>query len=80
MTVWSGPGLHQRDVQRTLASVGAQSFAGSVDLELWEIDASPNPDDFLGRYTVRASEAGDGPKTASFSQSGALYRVVYRVA
>ena len=44
------------------------------------MDASPNPDDFLGRYTVLSSEAGAGPKTASFSQSGALYRVVYRVA
>ncbi len=77
--VWSGQDFTS-GTSRTLASVGAQSFSGSTDMELWEIDASPNPDDFLGRYTVRASEAGAGPKTASFSQSGALYRVVYRVA
>jgi hypothetical protein len=77
--VWSGEGFAS-GTSRTLAGVAAQAFAGSADLELWELDAAPNADDFLGRFTVRAAEAGAGPKTASFSQSGALYRVVYRVA
>ena len=78
-TIWSGEGFASGTSQ-SLASVAAQSFNTSTDMELWELDAAPNPDDFLGRYTVRASEAGAGPKTATFSQSGALYRVVYRVA
>jgi hypothetical protein len=78
-TIWSGQGF-ARGTSQPLATVPAQSFANAADVELWEADAAPNADDFLGRYTVSASEAGAGPKTATFSQSGALYRVEYRVA
>jgi hypothetical protein len=78
-TVWSGEGFASGTSQ-SLISVAAQPFNTSTDMELWEIDAWPNPDDFLGRYTVRAAEAGAGPKTATFSDDGALYQVSYRVA
>jgi cytochrome oxidase Cu insertion factor (SCO1/SenC/PrrC family) len=78
-TIWSGQNFASGTSQ-SLAGVAAASFASSTDMELWEEDAAPNADDFLGRYTVRASEAGAGPKTATFNQSGALYRVVYRVS
>ena len=78
-TIWSGQGFASGTSQ-SLLSVAVQPFASSTDVELWEADAAPNPDDFLGRYTVRESEAGAGPKTATFNQSGALYRVAYRVA
>jgi hypothetical protein len=77
--VWSGEGFAS-GTSRTLGGVASQPFTGSTDMELWEIDAAPNADDFLGSFTVRSSEAGAGPKTATFSQSGALYRVSYRVA
>ncbi|MGH2351118.1 MAG: hypothetical protein ACRDJN_05830 [Chloroflexota bacterium] len=78
-TVWSGQGF-RRGTSQSLIAVAAQPFAKAADLELWEADAAPNPDDFLGRHTVRESEAGSGSRTASFDQSGALYRVTYRVA
>ena len=78
-TVWSGQNF-ARGTNVPLSGVAAQPFSNSVNMELWEADASPNADDFLGNYTVRASEAGAGSKTASFNQSGALYRVVYRVS
>ena len=78
-TVWSGDGFAS-GTSRSLASVAAQPFLTSVDMELWEADAAPSPADYLGAYTARAAEAGSGPHTASFSRQGALYRVVYRVA
>jgi hypothetical protein len=78
-TVWSGQHFASGTSQ-TLISVAAQPFNTTTDMELWEIDAWPNPDDFLGSYTVRAAEAGAGPKTATFSGDGALYQVSYRVA
>ena len=77
--VWSGDGF-VKGTSRSLASVAAQPFLTSVDMELWEADAAPSPDDYLGTYTARAAEAGTGPHTASFRRQGALYRVVYRVA
>ncbi|HEX2033494.1 MAG TPA: hypothetical protein VHS99_04850 [Chloroflexota bacterium] len=77
-TVWSGQGF-ARGTSQSLATVPAQPFSGAVDMELWEVDAAPNADDLLGRHTVREGEAGAGPQSASFNQSGALYQVVYRV-
>jgi hypothetical protein len=77
--VWSGEGF-VRGTSRSLASVAAQPFLTTTDIELWEADAAPSPDDYLGTYTARAAESGSGPHTATFSRQGALYRVVYRVA
>jgi hypothetical protein len=78
-TIWSGQGF-AKGTSLPLSTVPPQPFANAAELELWESDAAPNADDFIGRHTVRANEAGTGPKTATFNQSGALYRVVYRVA
>ncbi|MBD3886683.1 hypothetical protein IFO70_34055 [Phormidium tenue FACHB-886] len=53
-------------------------MSGSSDvLRLFENDVFK--DDFLGGHTVRASEAGLGERTASFTGGGANYSLVYEV-
>jgi hypothetical protein len=53
-------------------------MSGASDtLRLFEDDVFK--DDFLGSHTVRASEAGLGERTASFTRNGANYSLVYEV-
>jgi hypothetical protein len=81
VTVWSGTGF-SRGESAPLSTVAPRPFpnTGVVAMELWEQDAAPNPDDFLGRVTISADVAGSGSRTANFTQSSAEYRVIYRVS
>jgi hypothetical protein len=55
-----------------------RNMSGSSDvLRLFEIDLFR--DDFLGRHTVYASEAGLGERTANFTRAGAHYSLAYEV-
>lgn len=49
---------------------------GSVSLH---DEDSPDPDDFLGSWTVSQTEADQGDRVATFSRDGARYTMIYSV-
>lgn len=76
--VWSNNDFSDGE-SASLTSVPARAFTGSITLELYEDDVSPNAGDFLGRKVITEADAGPGPLTAKFTGNGAEYVITYRV-
>ena len=61
---------------RDLEGYADIGFNNSITIELWDDDTF-DPDDFLGRNTIRCSYDSDG--VVRFTEDGANYKLYYRV-
>ncbi len=65
----------------TVQGIGTSLTVGSQpSIDVWETDPSPDPDDFIGSFTVTSSTAvGQGVKSKIVGNSNGKYKVFYEV-
>ena len=78
MPVYTGSGFSNGTI-KYVPNNGTTVYS-SATISIWELDASPDPDDYIGYFTITsANVVGMGELTHILGGSSGKYKVTYRV-